>query len=188
MKSRHLTTRNLRTGEVGGSGVGGSREVPLIHRIPAGRPAHVPPATSGAEWGGLPRGGSCAAAASWGTLQPQDAQQAQEERGPSPGAMGNRRVGPGREGGGTGAGPRLEVCGSGAGPERGVVRGGALREGGVRAGRGRRGCLVLGRVAEASPLHLPRSSRLNWTNRDTIRSTTHSTTISTTPSCAAGTR
>ena len=47
---------------------------------------------------------------------------------------------------------------------------------------------MLGRVAEASPLHLPRSSRLNWTNRDTTRSTTHSTTISTTPSCAAGTR
>lgn len=79
-------SENLRTREVGGSGVGVSREVPLTHpRISAGRPAHVPPAASGAKWGGLPRGGGRAAAAGWGTLQPQDAQQAQEERGPTPG-------------------------------------------------------------------------------------------------------
>lgn len=55
-----------------------------------------------------------------------------------------------------------------AGPMLGGVwvGGGALRgRAGIGAGRGRRGCLVLGGVAEASPLHLPRSSRLNWTNR-----------------------
>ena len=97
-------SENLRTREVGGSGVGVSREVPLTHpRISAGRPAHVPPAASGAKWGGLPRGGGRAAAAGWGTLQPQDAQQAQEERGPSPGAMGNRRGGAWTGGGGGGA-------------------------------------------------------------------------------------
>ena len=56
-----------------------------------------------------------------------------------------REVGPGREGGGTGAGPRLEVCGSGAGPEgcgqgRGLAGGrgpgGAWKEGLPRAGQG----------------------------------------------------
>lgn len=119
----------------------GSREVPLTPRIPAGRPAHVPPAASGAEWGGFPRGGGRASAAGRGALQPQDAQQAQEERGQSPGA---------------------------AEPGRGGAGGGAR-------GRGRP---ALSGEAEASPLHLPRSSRLSWTSRDTTRSTIHSTTIS----------
>lgn len=55
-----------------------------------GRPAHVPPAAGGAERGGLPRGGRRAAAASWGALQPQDAQQSQEERRARPGRGGAR--------------------------------------------------------------------------------------------------
>lgn len=63
---------------------------PADPRLPAGRAAHIPTAAGGAECGGLPRGGRCAAAASWGALQPQDPEQAQEERRASPGGCWGR--------------------------------------------------------------------------------------------------